>query len=236
VERLAEEAVGDSAEAGAAGPSPGEGGICLSGAATGTRAPGGGGDGVCPSERSDGCGEPAGRNGRSDADPKGTVQNGGEAAGRSCGVPEPNVAMAVSTCVDQSTPGGGGPPVDGAASAVSQCQRVAAAAGRRRSGLQGLEASEASPREAARGNRDASEGEGPKCGSGSRRREERKSSKKTDRHALPARNKPCPCGSGKRYKACCTAVAAAEARRKKAAIAAADACEGGPLTLTTLYI
>ena len=36
------------------------------------------------------------------------------------------------------------------------------------------------------------------------------------------RNRPCPCGSGRRYKSCCLAVAAALERRKRAAIDAAS--------------
>jgi hypothetical protein len=43
----------------------------------------------------------------------------------------------------------------------------------------------------------------------------------------PGRNQPCPCGSRKKYKACCGAAAAAQARRKATAVGADDGGEVG---------
>ncbi|KAI8477500.1 MAG: hypothetical protein J3K34DRAFT_515825 [Monoraphidium minutum] len=55
----------------------------------------------------------------------------------------------------------------------------------------------------------------------------------------PARNKTCPCGSGKKWKGCCGAAAAAAERRQRALQGeAADAAQGGgvPAMLATLHI
>jgi hypothetical protein len=53
----------------------------------------------------------------------------------------------------------------------------------------------------------------------------------------PARNKGCPCGSGRKWKGCCGAAAAAAERRQRVLLDQGAAAEVGlPATLATLSI
>ena len=52
----------------------------------------------------------------------------------------------------------------------------------------------------------------------------------------PPRNKPCPCGSGVKYKNCCAAVAAAALRREQAAIEAGHEAGVRVDQMQTLYL
>ena len=52
----------------------------------------------------------------------------------------------------------------------------------------------------------------------------------------PPRNKPCPCGSGAKYKNCCAAVAAAALRRQQAAVEAGHEAGVRVDQMQTLYL
>ena len=62
--------------------------------------------------------------------------------------------------------------------------------------------------------------------------------KQAGKAAKPGRNKPCPCGSGKKQKACCGVAVAAAERRRRALEAAGDgtAVEAPVAQVATLCI
>ena len=52
----------------------------------------------------------------------------------------------------------------------------------------------------------------------------------------PARNRPCPCGSGRRYKECCGPVKAAQQRKQSDGMQASEPDEGHGLCMSALYV
>ena len=75
---------------------------------------------------------------------------------------------------------------------------------------------------------------------GENQEESMKGGKPVGKGKQPSRNRPCVCGSGRRYKNCCGAAKAAAARRQKAAEANADVTAANADVmveqLSTLYI